>query len=70
MTLSFSVNIDDKEIVFSYDEAIKSLVVISIDGATRYIICSSGHIKNLDHAKEYAKVLANEYKSNTFWHPV
>jgi len=70
MSLSFSVNIDDKEIVFSYDEAARGLAVTSINGQPRNIICASGHIKNLDDAQTYAKVIAENYSYSPFWHPV
>lgn len=70
MSLSFSVEIDSKEIVFTYDEAAGSLVVTSIAGVERHIICASGHISNVDDAREYAKVLANKFQDNLFWHPV
>ncbi|MFZ9963327.1 MAG: hypothetical protein ACO3FP_08305 [Burkholderiales bacterium] len=70
MSLTFSVNVDGKEIVFAYDEVARALSVTSIDGIARHIICASGHIKSFDDAENYAKVLANEFKANPFWHPV
>ena len=70
MNLSFSVDIDDKEILFTYDEEKRSLIVTSINGNPRHIICASGHINNVDDAKEYAKVLSNEFQYSPFWHPV
>lgn len=70
MSLSFSVTIDNKNIVFSYNELKQLLIVTSIDGVERHIICASGHIKSIDDAKEYARVLANEFQNNPFWHPV
>jgi hypothetical protein len=70
MSLAFSVNVDGKEIIFAYDEVARALSVTSINGIARHIICASGHIKNSDDAENYAKVLANEFKANPFWHPV
>ena len=70
MSLAFSVNVDGKEIVFSYNEDSRTLVVTSIDGIARHIICASGHINSFDDAAKHAKVLANEFKAHPFWHPV
>ena len=70
MSLAFSVNVDGKEILFSYDETARALSVTSINGIARHIICASGHIQSFDDATKYAKVLANEFKANPFWHPV
>lgn len=70
MSLAFSVNVDGKEIVFAYDETARALAVTSIGGIARHVICASGHIKNFDDAEKYAKVIADHYKDNIFWHPV
>jgi len=70
MTISLSVYIDDKEIVFTYDEDKRSLVVTSINKKPRHIICACGDINTVDDAKKFATVLANKFKDNPFWHPV